>query len=105
MLFKVTVTDDKDELHLDYISLEDLEIDEIDWLFLDIEDRKMIEHLATAKYKPMTDFYRGKWGLPQSQTQIISDSYSDLLQIKRQGGFKAHYILGLEQLMKHMKLH
>jgi hypothetical protein len=67
----------------------------------DTEEKRMIEHYGAAKYKPLTDFYRGKWGLPQSQTQIISDSYNDLLEIKRLGGFKAHYILGLEQLIKH----
>ena len=52
-LFKVTVTDDKQEMYIDYISLEDLEIEEIDWFFLSIEDR---ENALLRKMWELHDF-------------------------------------------------
>jgi hypothetical protein len=78
----------------------DIRANVIDIKATDEEDRRMMKHYAMAKYKDQLDFLRGKWGLPQSQNRIISDEYTDLLNIKKQGGFKAHYILGIEQLLK-----
>jgi hypothetical protein len=67
---------------------------------IDEEDRRMIRQYVLAKYKENLDNLRGKWGLHPSQEQPISDEYSDLLQIKKEGGFKAHYIMAQEQLLK-----
>ena len=67
------------------------------------EDREMTRHYVLAQNKELFKALRSKWGLPQIEQDIISDKPEDLLDIKRQGGFKPHHISAIQQVLRHIE--
>ena len=79
----------------------DIKANVVDIDAMEEEDLRMMRHYAEAKAKPMVDFYRKKWGLPVIEETTMTTDYQRLLEIKRRGGFKPHYITGLQQIIRH----
>ena len=65
------------------------------------EDEAMLRQYVLATKRDFFNGLRQRYQLPINNDNIITDRPEELLDIKMQGGFKAHHISAVQQTLKH----